>query len=291
MRVFFTGLMFLTRLPCPGWCDHSPPFLMRSTTFFPLFGAAIGFWGAVFFNAAAVLLPTAVAAGVSTLATVHITGCFHEDGLADCFDGFGGGWGRLQILRIMKDSRIGTYALVGMLLVLHMKLHALAALEVTSVAAVLVAAHCASRWSSVPLLYFCTYIQDEEDAKKGLYNWFAQSQRLLTAPRLLFSTGTFVLVPLLVLGPAKAAIVCATVLLVTVSAGYYATAIIGGVVGDYLGATIQVCETLIYLALLADWSVLSMGSAAWRPLLVLFATATLPIMYSRRIVDFGAKEC
>jgi len=87
--VFDTGLMFLTRLPCPGWCDHSPPFLMRSTTFFPLFGAAIGFWGAVFFNAAAVLLPTAVAAGVSTLATVHITGCFHEDGLADCFDGFG----------------------------------------------------------------------------------------------------------------------------------------------------------------------------------------------------------
>jgi hypothetical protein len=55
--------------------------------------------------------------------------------------------------------RIGTYALVGMLLVLHMKLHALAAFELTSVGAVLVAAHCASRWTSVPLLYFCRYIQ------------------------------------------------------------------------------------------------------------------------------------
>lgn len=77
----------------------------------------------------------------------------------------------MQILRIMKDSRIGTYALVGMVLVLHMKLHALAAFKVTSVGAVLVAAHCASRWSSVPLLYCCNYIQDEEDAKKGLYNW------------------------------------------------------------------------------------------------------------------------
>lgn len=57
------------------------------------------------------------------------------------------------------SCRIGTYALVGMLLVLHMKLHALAAFELTSVGAVLVAAHCASRWTSVPLLYFCTYIQ------------------------------------------------------------------------------------------------------------------------------------
>lgn len=70
-------------------CDHSPPFLMRSMQHFPLIGAAIGIWGAVFFNAAAVLVPPAVAAAASTLATVHITGCFHEDGLADVFDGFG----------------------------------------------------------------------------------------------------------------------------------------------------------------------------------------------------------
>jgi hypothetical protein len=59
----------------------------------------------------------------------------------------------------LLSCRIGTYALVGMLLVLHMKLHALAAFELTSVGAVLIAAHCASRWTSVPLLYFCRYIQ------------------------------------------------------------------------------------------------------------------------------------
>lgn len=48
---------------------------------------------------------------------------------------------------------------------------------------------------------------------------------------------------------------------------------------------------MIYLALLADWSVLAVDPSAWRPILVLLATATLPIMYSRRIVDFGSKEC
>jgi adenosylcobinamide-GDP ribazoletransferase len=65
----------------------------------------------------------------------------------------------VQILRIMKDSRVGTYALVGMVLVLHQKLHALAAFPLAEVAAVLVSAHCASRWTSIPLIYFCTYIQ------------------------------------------------------------------------------------------------------------------------------------
>lgn len=52
----------------------------------------------------------------------HYLGCFHEDGLADTFDGFGGGWGRAQILRIMKDSRVGTYALVGTSLTLWLKI-------------------------------------------------------------------------------------------------------------------------------------------------------------------------
>jgi cobalamin synthase len=70
---------------------------------------------------------------------------------------------------------------------------------------------------------------------------FAQSQRLLTVPRLLFSTGTAVLVPLAVLDLQQAAVVWVTVLLVTLASAYYGNAIIGGIVGDYLGATIQVC--------------------------------------------------
>jgi cobalamin synthase len=84
--------------------------------------------------------------------------------------------------------------------------------------------------------------QDEEDAKKGLYNWFAQSQRLLTVPRLVVATATAVLVPMALLGPLQAAVCCLTVAVVTAAAGWYGHAIIGGVVGDYLGATIQVSQ-------------------------------------------------
>jgi hypothetical protein len=54
---------------------------------------------------------------------------------------------------------------------------------------------------------------------------------------------------------------------------------------------VQVCELMIYLALLADWSVLATGHSAWKPIALLAGTATLPIMYSRRIVDFGSSDC
>jgi cobalamin synthase len=83
-------------------------------------------------------------------------------------------------------------------------------------------------------------LQDEEDAKRGLYNWFAQSRALLTLPRLLLGTVTAFAAPVLLLGAARGALVAATTLAVTLSSGYYGNAIIGGVVGDYLGATIQV---------------------------------------------------
>ncbi|KAL4515727.1 hypothetical protein Ndes2437B_g07150 [Nannochloris sp. 'desiccata'] len=88
---------------------------------FPIIGAIVGLWGATWLDAFSVLWGPGIAASVSVLATVWITGALHEDGLADTFDGFGGGWGKSQILRIMKDSRIGTYALVGMVVVLSMK--------------------------------------------------------------------------------------------------------------------------------------------------------------------------
>ena len=94
------------------------------------------------------------------MASVWLTGCFHEDGLADTIDGFGGGWGRVQILRIMKDSRVGTYGCIGSVLALIMKVHALTLLgERGAAAPALLLGHSLARWVSLPLLYFSHYIQ------------------------------------------------------------------------------------------------------------------------------------
>jgi hypothetical protein len=183
-RVFFTAVIFLTRLPVPRWCeaDHHPAYLMRSLQWFPLLGLGIAAWCVLWLEAARILWSPGVAVAVSTLAGVWLTGAFHEDGLADSLDAFGGGWGRAQILRILKDTRVGTYALVGMSLVLTMKMrslehlllvepepHAIAVssfvgggswtLPLSSASVALLVAHTVSRWTSLPLIYFCTYIQ------------------------------------------------------------------------------------------------------------------------------------
>ncbi len=304
-RVFFTAVIFLTRLHVPKWCeaDHHPAYLMRSMQVFPLLGLCIGLWAAIWLEAAAVLWSPYVAAGVSTLATVWLTGAFHEDGMADTLDAFGGGWGRLQILRIMTDTRVGTYALVGMILVVGMKWKSLEvlvpladagmltevpylglALSPASVA--LLVAHTVSRWTSLPLIYWCHYVQDEQTAKGEMYNWFADSQKLLTIPRLLLGTAVAVAVPWFLLPAEQAWLVYLAVVSVTVGSGYYGNLIIGGVIGDYLGATIQACELVVYLVLTAD---LAKVSADPYPLLVLAGMALLPILTSRPLIDFGSR--
>eukprot|EP00802_Teleaulax_amphioxeia_P016451 Tamp_16571.p1 GENE.Tamp_16571~~Tamp_16571.p1 ORF type:complete len:357 (-),score=39.33 Tamp_16571:381-1331(-) len=205
LRCFFTGVMFLTRLPCPGWCDHHPGYLMRGMAYFPLLGALIGVWAAAFYDAAAGLWSPLIAAAVSSGSTLWLTGCFHEDGLCDTLDGFGGGWTKAQIMRIMRDSRNGSYATMGACLWVLAKSAAIARLgEAASAQGLqgslwqlrasvgagpaIVVAQSAARASSAALIYYYEYVVDDEDAKGEYYNWFGESKRLLGFPRVLFSS-------------------------------------------------------------------------------------------------------
>lgn len=261
---------------------------MRSVFWFPLIGALVGAWGATFHLAALALWPAhpLIASSVSTLSTVWLTGCFHEDGLADVFDSFGGGWGKDQILRIMKDSRIGTYALIGCTLVLQMKMQALAGLEKEMVLRALIVSHCVARWTSLPLLYLVPYIQDEEDAKKGLYNWFAQSQKLLTLPRIFLGTLITASIAVVAVGLDTALLLFLTTIIMTISAGYYADYVLGGIVGDFLGATICVTEAVLYMVMMVDWKGVVETEERWQALMRLVIVAALPVIYSRRVIHY-----
>ena len=137
-------------------------------------------------------------------------GCFHEDGLCDTLDGFGGGWTKNQILTIMKDSRSGSYATMGGSFWAIAKCAAIAHLasaasgsnagsdagsgSSTVVSAwalgaslgpgpAMVVAQAAARATAAPLLFFFEYVVDDEDAKGEYYNWFGESRRLLGAAR------------------------------------------------------------------------------------------------------------
>jgi cobalamin synthase len=118
-----------------------------------------------------------------------------------------------------------------------------------------------------------------------MYNVMARSQALVTPLRCLVGTLTSAGVAAAVLGPQAAAAAGAAAVAVSVAAVYYCRAIINGVVGDYIGATICVVEVAVYLVLGADWAALS-APGGWRPLATLAAAMLVPVVWGRRIVEF-----
>ena len=128
LELFFIAVGFFSRLPVPGWVEFSPDKLGRAARFLPLVGWLIAVIGAAVFWLAVQVLPVELAVVLSMAATIRATGAFHEDGWADTCDGLGGGWTREQVLQIMKDSRIGSYGAIGLVLLLLAKYLVLSAL-------------------------------------------------------------------------------------------------------------------------------------------------------------------
>jgi adenosylcobinamide-GDP ribazoletransferase len=128
LRLFFTALQFFTRVPVPGWVGFEPEWLQRCVRYFPLVGALVGAFGALIMALAGLYWPPMVAVVLSMAATVWMTGGFHEDGWADTCDGLGGSVSRERALEIMKDSRLGAYGGMGLVLMLMLKAAVLTAL-------------------------------------------------------------------------------------------------------------------------------------------------------------------
>jgi adenosylcobinamide-GDP ribazoletransferase len=243
VRIFFTALMFLTRLPVPRWVGFQPDWLARSTVYFPWVGAVVGLAGAGVYWLTSRVWPHPVAAVLALAASVWVTGAFHEDGLADLFDGAGGGTDRERVLTIMADSRIGSYGAVALVVVIAGKLAALSALAPATMPGALIAAHVLARWSSLPLIWRYPYVRRTGGTAKP----FAASVDLLR----------LVLGSIAALGISAAALgwraVPATITagLVTVVAGQDFRRRLGGITGDCLGAANQLVELGIYLVLTA----------------------------------------
>src|SRR5262249_57362946 len=121
LYAFLGAVGFLTRVPVPaGACVAPDP------VFFPLVGGLIGLVTGAVIWAASHLWPMPLAVLIGLAAEAVLTGAFHEDAVADCCDGFGGGWSREDVLRIMKDSRIGSFGVLGLALALLLRAGCLA---------------------------------------------------------------------------------------------------------------------------------------------------------------------
>ena len=148
------AVQFLTRVPTP-WLSRLTPNqardgLARATGWLPLVGATIGLATGLIFVAAAHLWPPMLAAAIALAFEAWLTGAFHEDAVADFCDGFGGARSGDEVRRIMKDSRIGSYGAVGLVLAVALRLFATAALPLAlALPAIVAAATMARLWAVV----------------------------------------------------------------------------------------------------------------------------------------------
>ncbi len=244
LGLFLAAAGFLTRLPLPAGAPWEADRLARASRYFPAVGALVGLAGGAVWWLAGLALPGALAAGLALAAMIWLTGALHEDGLADCADGLGGGHSGAEALEIMRDSRTGSYGVVALILSLGLRWAALASLAPAAGLWALVLAGGIGRAMMVPATALAGYAR-------------AEGAGLLVAPgarggEVGAALGTAL--ALAVLGGWAG--ILALVLAAAIAAALLAWMArrIGGYTGDGLGAMAQAGEVAVMLVLAGAWA-------------------------------------
>jgi adenosylcobinamide-GDP ribazoletransferase len=263
LRHYLLAVQFFTRIPVTGalaqWVGYSPAMLRASAAHFPGVGWLVGLAACVAFAAIQFALPESsysplVAAVACTVCTVLLTGAFHEDGLADLADGLGGSHDRERALLIMKDSRIGAFGAIALVLALLLKvalLALLASLSPTAVLAALLAGHVVSRFWPLVLIWSLPYAGDAAGSKSK-----PLADRI--GPGALAAGAAWCVVPLALVVVAKGPAFAAAGVLASALAALWMYRLLRrrlqGFTGDALGATQQTSELAFYLGAALAWS-------------------------------------
>jgi adenosylcobinamide-GDP ribazoletransferase len=252
IKIFLTALMFYTRIPCPSFVDHDPDYINKATRYFPLIGWIVGGISFLFYWLSCFLFDTNIAVVISLIAGVLTTGAFHEDGLADVFDGFGGGWTKEKILDIMKDSRVGAYGAIAIVFLLLLKYIGLNNLVATKqftniqILILFITYHSLARLAAINIVFTSTYSRDDETSK-------VKPIAKTNSYKEIVGAYFFGLLPLAFLTyfNIKFLIVLLPLLLLVFFSRRYFIKWIGGYTGDCLGAVEQMAELIIILTFVA----------------------------------------
>jgi adenosylcobinamide-GDP ribazoletransferase len=240
----FCAIQLLTRCPTPRVAGLAPDWMARSAKYFPLVGQGVGVVCAGVWLVASRIWSAPLAALLAVAAGAAVTGAFHEDGLADTADGLGGGRTREQRLAIMKDSRIGVFALLVVGFCIAARVLTLASLPLAQGAWALLGAHGGGRLAAVVVMACQPYGGDPAVSK------LTPGPRHVRWGELAFA-GLTCLWPLFFLGLAPSLVGC---LLGAIAASWLALTAqrqIGGYTGDILGAAEQLFETAFLLGVAA----------------------------------------
>ncbi|MBF0278760.1 MAG: adenosylcobinamide-GDP ribazoletransferase [SAR324 cluster bacterium] len=241
---FLAALSFYTRIPVACQFENLAEVQKRSIVYLPLIGWIVGGIEALVFLLGMLLFPHSVALFLSLVSAVMLTGALHEDGFADTCDGFGGGWTAEEVLRIMKDSRIGVYGVSGLILLFGLKFVTLLETDSSLIPVLFIAAHSLSRATAASLLFTHNYVGASSQSKAS-----ALVKRL--SLRELGLICLFGALPLLLFLNPFYFLLIIPLFLIQKILGLYTKRRIGGYTGDTLGAAQQITETVVYLAFLA----------------------------------------
>jgi len=241
---FLISLVFLTRLPIPLDIKFTMAAVSSASRCFPLVGIIVGgISGGVFYGTSLLHLPALLCAFLAIGAQVLLTGALHEDAIGDVADGFGGGADKDKKLEIMRDSRVGTYAVVTLILVIGMKASALAAFNDPRIAFGVILS--AAVFSRGMLTWGMFLMRPARDNGLGAS---AGKPSLVTALWALFLS---LLVPILTLGPFLGSIGILAAICGALSVAVIAVRQIGGQTGDVLGSLQLAAEVSFLIALCA----------------------------------------
>lgn len=261
-HLLLLAISFFSRIPVELKVDVTANMLNQASRYFAVVGVLIGACSALAFYLSASILPIELALLIAMFSSVLLTGAFHEDGWADVWDGFGGGWTVENKLNIMKDSRLGTYGAAALFFILMIKYQALLALiqqnithtallnesmlnESLSMLSILVLGHGLSRVLATSLIADMPYVSEDATSKvKPLAQSLSSNSYLI-----LLSTGGLVIA--LTLSFSIAWKLVAILLLTRWCLKRWFTKQLGGYTGDCLGAAQQLSEVVIYLVLLS----------------------------------------
>jgi adenosylcobinamide-GDP ribazoletransferase len=237
---------FLTRLPTPALVAFESTWLSQSLRYFPLVGVLVGVCNVAVWWVCSRWLPGSVSVGLMLAASMMLTGALHEDGFADTCDGLGGGTTPDRVLSIMKDSRIGAYGAIGIVVLLGIKWATLVSMPPAVFPVAVIAAHMFSRWCAIGLIWRLPYVRIEGDGKaRPFAGQFSAREWLLSAV-----AGLLGLAPVVYAGLASLDLIEARALGVAVAAAAITALIaaryfrrrLGGYTGDCLGAVQQLTE-------------------------------------------------
>ena len=239
------AIRFFTRLPFPGPLGDGSAALDRAVRYFPAVGLIIGTSAALVFAASSFFWPKTLAVLAAMATAIYLTGAIHEDGWSDMADGFGGGRDKQHILDIMRDSNIGSFGAVALVMLLLARFFALIEIDMLLVPIALISGHAVSRLCATFAMCALDYVRPEGKAKPF-------SNRLGHGGMAVAALAA--LAPVLFLPPSQSVPGVILAALATLWLARLFKRRIGGYTGDCLGGVQQLAEAAFYCGMLCRFS-------------------------------------